>query len=86
MISKHGFRYRGVSSSRLEGLTDAVFGFSITLLVVSLEVPDSFIELQASMYGFLGFILAAMIIFMFWNDVDYLLIESYRNMNYRTTM
>jgi len=68
MISEHGFRYRGVSSSRLEGLTDAVFGFSITLLVVSLQVPGSFIELQTSMYGFLGFILAAMIIFMFWND------------------
>ena len=68
MVSEHGFRYRGVSSSRLEGLTDAVFGFSITLLVVSLQVPGSFIELQTSMYGFLGFILAAMIIFMFWND------------------
>jgi len=68
MISEHGFRYRGISSSRIEGLTDAVFGFSITLLVVSLEVPDSFIELQASMYGFLGFILATMILFMFWND------------------
>ena len=68
MISEHGFRYRGISSSRLEGLTDAVFGFSITLLVVSLQVPGSFVELQVSMYGFLGFILAAMIIFMFWND------------------
>ena len=68
MISEHGFRYRGVSSSRLEGLTDAVFGFSITLLVVSLQVPESFVELQASMYGFLGFVLATMVIFMFWNE------------------
>ena len=68
MISKHGFRYRGISSSRLEGLTDAVFGFAITLLVVSLEVPETFIELQTSMYGFLGFILATAVIFMFWND------------------
>lgn len=68
MTSKSGFRYRGVSSSRLEGITDAVFGFSITLLVVSLEVPHTFLELEASMFGFLGFIFAAIIIFIFWND------------------
>jgi uncharacterized membrane protein len=68
MVSEHGFRYRGISSSRLEGLTDAVFGFAITLLVVSLQVPGSFLELQASMYGFLGFVLATMVIFMFWNE------------------
>ena len=68
MTSKSGFRYRGVSSSRLEALTDAVFGFSITLLVVSLEVPATYSELQASMYGFLGFVFATVIIFIFWND------------------
>jgi len=68
MTSKSGFRYRGVSFSRLEGITDAVFGFSITLLVVSLEVPHTFLELESSMFGFLGFIFAAIILFIFWND------------------
>ena len=32
-------RHRDVS--RLEGFSDAVFGFALTLLVVSLEVPET---------------------------------------------
>ena len=32
------FRWRGGEVSRLEGLSDAVFAFAVTLLVVSLEV------------------------------------------------
>ncbi|MEM7550535.1 MAG: TMEM175 family protein [Bacteroidota bacterium] len=65
--SKTGFRYRGIETSRLEALTDTVFGFSITLLVVSLEVPKSYLELQKSMYGFLGFIFCTMLILALWN-------------------
>ena len=40
--SKEGFRYRGLESSRLENLTAAIFGFAITLLVISSEVPKPF--------------------------------------------
>jgi hypothetical protein len=32
------FRWRGHEITRIEGLSDAVFAFAVTLLVVSLEV------------------------------------------------
>ena len=39
------FRWRGGDVSRIEGLSDAVFALSLTLLVVSLEVPTNFNEM-----------------------------------------
>jgi uncharacterized membrane protein len=48
-------RLRGHEVSRIEGLTDAVFGFAITLLVVSLEVPRDFAQLMGTMQGFAAF-------------------------------
>ena len=49
------FRRRGGEVSRLEGFSDAVFGFSLTLLVVSLEVPRSFEELAGAMRQLVAF-------------------------------
>jgi len=66
--SKNGFRYRGLQTSRLENLTDAVFGFSITLLVISAQVPTTYIELQASMYSFIGFIFCTMLLLGLWDN------------------
>lgn len=61
-----GFEWRGREVSRLEGLSDAVFGFAITLLVVSLEVPQSVAELLHAMRGFIGFALSFGLLFRLW--------------------
>ncbi len=67
-VSATGFRYRGIVTSRLENLTDAVFGFSITLLVIASEVPTNYVELEASMYGFSGFIFCILLLLGIWNN------------------
>jgi uncharacterized membrane protein len=58
----------GREVSRVEGFSDAVFGFALTLLVVSLEVPESFEDLKAIFIGFLPFGLMFALICWIWYE------------------
>src|SRR5688572_32882811 len=49
------FRLRGREVSRVEAFSDVVFGFALTLIVVSLEVPTSYAELMNTMRGLPAF-------------------------------
>jgi uncharacterized membrane protein len=60
------FRLRGREVSRVEALSDAVFGFAITLLVVSLEVPRTFDALMEMMRGFIAFAICFAILILVW--------------------
>src|SRR5262245_6738780 len=61
------FRWRGTEVSRVEGFTDAVFAFAVTLLVVALEVPHTFEGLLDVVRGFPAFIICFTLLMTFWN-------------------
>src|SRR3569832_1390554 len=61
------FRWRGTHVSRVEGFTDAVFAFAVTLLVVSLEVPHTYEGLLNVARGLPAFVICFAILMTFWN-------------------
>jgi uncharacterized membrane protein len=60
------FRHRSKEISRIEAFSDVVFGFSLTLLVVSLEVPHTYGQLIADMRGFIPFAVCFALLAQVW--------------------
>jgi uncharacterized membrane protein len=61
------FRWRGNEVSRVEGFTDAVFAFAVTLLIVALEVPNTIAKLLDVVRGFPAFVFCFALLMTFWN-------------------
>jgi len=51
---------------RIETFSDAVFGFAVTLLIVSLEVPKNFEELLINIRGFFAFGISFFLLVFIW--------------------
>lgn len=60
------FRWRGGDVSRLEGLSDGVFAVTLTLLVVSLDVPATFYELWRTVRDLPIFLASFIMLMMAW--------------------
>ncbi len=68
--SKNGgsARKRDFEVQRIETFSDGVFAFAITLLIVSLQVPESFEELLTNMRGFFAFGISFTILISIWAE------------------
>lgn len=61
-------RWRGHEVSRLEGFSDTVFAFALTLLVVALEVPRDYQKLMELMRGFPAFACCFALLVWIWSE------------------
>ena len=66
MRDKFKFRPRAREVSRTEAFSDVVFGFALTLIVVSLEVPRTYDELVSIMRGVPAFAICFAILVWIW--------------------
>jgi len=67
MTGESGFAWRGGDPTRVEALSDMVFAFALTLLVVSAAPPSSFAELSVQLWGFPGFAAAFAVLLVIWH-------------------
>ena len=78
------FSNRGKEILRVEALSDAVFAFSVSLLVAALEVPQTFEELITIIKGALPFFATVALLFLLWYQ-QYLFFRYY-GLNDRITI
>ena len=67
MAEGFAFRLRGREVSRVEAFSDVVFGFALTLIVVSLEVPTRFEDLMQILRGFPAFAICFAMLTWLWH-------------------
>ena len=85
ILAEKNFTWRGGEISRLEGFSDAVFAFAVTLLVVSLEVPHTFNELLITMRGFFAFAFCFASLIIIWYN-HYLYFRRYGLQDFHTML
>lgn len=81
--AREGFNWRGKEITRIEGLSDCVFGFAVTFLVISLEVPKTYQELYLIMRGLPAFAVCFLQLMLVWHD-QYVYFRRYGIEDFRT--
>jgi len=66
MAHKMPFRYRAHEVSRIEAFSDVIFGFALSLIVISLEVPKTYAALMETVRGVLPFAFCFLIFIGLW--------------------
>src|SRR5262245_28514064 len=66
MAHRIEFRKRAHEVSRVEAFSDVIFGFAVTLLVVSLEAPKMYAELMEMLHGFFPFAICFFLFIDIW--------------------
>jgi uncharacterized membrane protein len=83
---KEDFRWRGGAEvSRIESLSDAVFGLAVTLLIISQDVPHTYADLVKVLAGFIPFAACFAQLMIVWYE-HYKFYRRYALQDHTTTM